>query len=251
MTFNFELMNNILIRFDDIAENMNWQLMDKCEKLFAIYNIKIVLGVIPNNKDKELLSFPKKENFWEIVRNWQSKGWEIAMHGYNHIYDMETNKKDFFGYGGKSEFFGHSVEDQTAKIRKGLEIFKRNNIKIRAFFSPNHTYDENTFKALKMSGIYEIIDGYGLKPYLENDIKFIPQLFYKLFFLPFGLQTTQIHLNYWNENDFNFFKKFVEKNYSKIISYDKAIKIIADSKVDKIINKIIQNILIFKRKIVN
>jgi len=54
-------MNNILIRFDDIAENMNWQLMDKCEKLFAIYNIKTVLGVIPNNKDKELLSFPKKK----------------------------------------------------------------------------------------------------------------------------------------------------------------------------------------------
>ena len=32
------------------------------------------------------------------------------MHGYNHIYDQETNKKDFFGYGGKSEFYGHSLD---------------------------------------------------------------------------------------------------------------------------------------------
>ena len=32
-------MNNILIRFDDIAENMNWQLMDKCEKLFDWFKI--------------------------------------------------------------------------------------------------------------------------------------------------------------------------------------------------------------------
>ena len=108
------------------------------------------------------------------------------MHGYSHIYDKETNKKDFFKYGGKSEFFGHSLENQLEKIKKGLEIFKNRNIKVRSFFAPNHTYDHNTFKALKMFGIKEIIDGYGFKPYLENDIKFIPQLFYKPFFYLLG-----------------------------------------------------------------
>ena len=39
------------------------------------------------------------------------------MHGYNHLYDKETNKKDFFNYGGRSEFFGHSYEDQLSKIQ--------------------------------------------------------------------------------------------------------------------------------------
>ena len=39
---------------------------------------------------------------------------------------------------------------------------------------------------LKILGINEIIDGYGLMPYTENQIKFIPQLFYKFFALPFG-----------------------------------------------------------------
>ena len=100
------LLMKILIRSDDIAHNMNWELMSKCEKLFDYHNIKPVMGVIPENKDKELLSYPKNNNFWSIVKNWQQKGWEIAMHGYNHIYDQETNKKDFFGYGGKSEFLG-------------------------------------------------------------------------------------------------------------------------------------------------
>ena len=57
----------ILIRFDDIAPNMNWEMMDKCEKLLDGFNIKPVLGVIPNNKDQELLSYPKRENFWKIV----------------------------------------------------------------------------------------------------------------------------------------------------------------------------------------
>ena len=44
----------ILIRLDDIAENMNWDLMEKSEVLFDKYKIKPVLGVIPNNKDSEL-----------------------------------------------------------------------------------------------------------------------------------------------------------------------------------------------------
>ena len=239
----------ILIRFDDIAENMNWHLMAKCEKIFDELNIKPVMGVIPNNQDKDLLVYPKKENFWQIVKKWQLKGWEIAMHGYNHIYDKDTNKKDFFEYGGKSEFYGHSLDSQSDKIKKGLEIFKKNDIKIRTFFSPNHTYDLNTFEALKLSGINEVIDGYGLKPYLENNIKFIPQLFYKPFFLPFGLQTTQIHLNYWTENEFNKFSQQIYKNKKKIISYDEALKLLSEKSSNKFLNKIIKEILILKRKI--
>ena len=44
----------ILIRLDDIAENMNWPLMKKCEALFDKYNIKPLLGVVSNNMDPDL-----------------------------------------------------------------------------------------------------------------------------------------------------------------------------------------------------
>ena len=70
----------ILIRLDDIAENMNWNLMKKSELLFEKYEIKPVLGVIPNNKDEELLSYPKQDDFWNQVRKWRYKGLEISMH---------------------------------------------------------------------------------------------------------------------------------------------------------------------------
>tara|TARA_Y100000590_G_scaffold42743_1_gene45520 strand:- start:224 stop:991 length:768 start_codon:yes stop_codon:yes gene_type:complete len=214
----------ILIRIDDIAENMNWDLMEKSELLFEKYGIKPVLGVIPKNKDTELLSYPKKDDFWEKVRIWKNKGWEIAMHGYTHVYDTTSKKDDYFNHGGGSEFYGHSLETQTLKIKNGLKKFNDEKIKIRAFFAPNHTYDQNTFVALKNSGINEIIDGYGLMPYIENDIKFIPQLFYKVLALPFGIQSTQIHLNYWNQKDFNVFEQFIIKNHNKIITYDQAVK---------------------------
>ena len=237
----------ILIRLDDIAENMNWDLMKKSELLFEKYGIKPVLGVIPNNKDNELLSYPKKNDFWNQVRIWRDKGWEIAMHGSTHVYDKICENKDYFGHSGESEFCGHSLETQTSKIKSGLKKFNDEKIEIRSFFAPNHTYDMNTFVALKNSGINEIIDGYGLMPYTENGLKFIPQLFYKLFILPFGIQTTQIHLNYWNQKDFDIFEKFIIKNSNKIISYDQAIEKINNNLFYKIINILIKKTLQIKR----
>ena len=233
----------MLIRLDDISECMNWELMGRCEVLFDKNNIKPLLGVIPNNQDSELMSYKKNEDFWNKVREWKNKGWEISMHGFSHIYDMKTNKKDYFKYGGKSEFYGHRYEDQKAKIDSGLKIFENEKIIIRSFFAPNHTYDLNTFKAIKESGIKNVIDGYGLVPYSEKGLNFIPQLFYKEIFLPFGIQSTQIHLNYWDEEDFIKFEKFVEKNKEKFISFDDAIKRVNNNFFSKIINNSVEGIL--------
>ena len=244
---NANTNTGILIRFDDIAPNMSWEMMDKCQKLLNYYDLKPVMGVIPDNQDNELLKYPKRENFWEIVKKWELNDWSIAMHGYNHLYDKETNKKDFFNYGGRSEFFGHSYEDQLSKIKKGLEIFEKNNIQIDTFFAPNHTYDRNTFKALKNSGILKIIDGYGLMPYSFNDIRFVPQLFYKLYLLPFGIQSAQIHINYWSDKDYTNFKKFIEKHHKKVISADFAFSKISNSYLHKIINFTFEKLLKLKR----
>ena len=239
----------ILIRLDDIAENMNWDLMKKSELLFEKYGIKPVLGVIPNNKDNELLSYPNKNDFWQQIRIWSDKGWEIAMHGSTHVYDKISKNGDYFGYGGKSEFCGHPLEIQMSRIKDGLKKFDDEKIKIRSFYAPNHTYDENTFASLKKFEIKEVIDGYGLMPYIENDIKFIPQLFYTIFMLPFGIQATQIHLNYWNQKDFDIFEKFIIKNSNKIITYDQALKKINNNSFYKLINILMRKILQIKRLI--
>jgi len=244
---NTNTNTGILIRFDDIAPNMSWEMMDKCQELLNYYDLKPVMGVIPDNQDNEILKYPKRENFWETVKKWELNNWSIAMHGYNHLYDKETNKKDFFNYGGRSEFFGHSYEDQLSKIKKGLEIFEKNNIQIDTFFAPNHTYDRNTFKALKNSGILKIIDGYGLMPYSFNGIRFVPQLFYKLYLLPFGIQSAQIHINYWSDKDYTNFKKFIEKHHKKVISADFAFSKISNSYLHKIINFTFEKLLKLKR----
>jgi hypothetical protein len=84
-------------------------------------------------------------------------------------------------------------------------------------------------------------------PYEENDIKFIPQLFYKMFVLPFGIQTVQIHLNYFKKNDFDNLKKFIESNSEKIITYNHAISKLSNNFLSKMSRVITKKILQLKR----
>jgi len=233
----------LLIRMDDISENMNWALMDKCEKLFDKFKIKPLLGIIPINKDPELLKLPKNDRFWERVENWKNKGWEITMHGCNHLYTQKSDKNDIFNYGGNSEFYGLDYSMQLNKIKTGLEEFKKREIKVRSFFAPNHIYDSNTLKALKDSDIKIIIDGYGLFPYYKNEILFIPQLFYKEIFLPFGIQSTQMHINEWNDEAYKNFEIFVKKNYSKILNLNNIIEVTNPNSLQNLTNYLVEKTL--------
>ena len=56
------ISKKILIRFDDICENMNWDFMNECEIIFDKYNIKPLLGVIPSNLDSDSKMAKKKKN---------------------------------------------------------------------------------------------------------------------------------------------------------------------------------------------
>ena len=165
------------------------------------------------------------------------------MHGCNHLYTQKSHKNDIFNYGGNSEFYGLDYSMQLNKIKIGLEEFKKREIKVRSFFAPNHIYDSNTLKALKESNIKIIIDGYGLFPYYKNEILFIPQLFYKEIFLPFGIQSTQMHINEWNDETYKNFEVFVEKNYSKILSLSNIIDIANPNSLQNLTNYLVEKTL--------
>mgnify|MGYP006110519603 FL=1 len=160
----------------------------------------------------------------------------------------KQKKKDIFNYGGRSEFYGLDYQNQLYKIRLGLEKFKNKNISIRSFFAPNHTYDLNTLKALKDSDIQIIIDGYGLFPYRDFDLLFIPQLFYKEIILPFGIQSTQMHINYWDEEYLNNFEDFINKNYNKVVDLNYIIKLGKSNIVKNSINYSVKKTLKTIRK---
>ena len=46
----------------------------------------------------------------------------------SHIYALLTYKKDYFKYEDKSNFFGHTLQEQMRRIKLGLKKFKSENI---------------------------------------------------------------------------------------------------------------------------
>ena len=65
--------------------------------------------------------------------------------------------------------------------------------------------------------------------------------------MPFGIQATQIHLNYWKENDFENFKTFVKKNKNNFITYDQALEKVSNKIHYRLINEFTKALLKTKR----
>ena len=107
----------------------------------------------------------------------------------------------------------------------------------------------NTLVALKKFGILEILDGYGLAPYEKHNIKFIPQLFYKTFTLPFGIQSFQIHLNYLSKSELDDFINFIEINCNNFLSYDEVLAKINNNIYYSAIRIFVEKLLKLKRAI--
>ncbi|PAD40397.1 DUF2334 domain-containing protein [Terribacillus sp. 7520-G] len=209
-----------IIRLDDASEYMDVHKWNKIEALLDKYEIKPIVGVIPNNEDETFTTkYVRDDNFWLKAKGWQEKGWEIALHGYNHVY--ASNSGGINPVNHRSEFAGLSLEDQQIKISKGMKIFKEKDIISRMFFAPSHTFDDNTLKALTLeSNIRMISDTIANNCYKYNDFYFIPQQSGKARLLPLKLVTFCYHPNEMTNSDFNHLESFIVKHRRKFISID-------------------------------
>jgi predicted deacetylase len=165
-----------IIRLDDASETMNHKNWDLLERKLDNLNIKPVVGVIPNNKDIGQIFKPKDKNFWRRVRAWEKKGWEIAMHGYKHLYHKIKIESSLIPLRDLSEFAEIKKNKQIYLLKKAYNIFKKKKIFPKIWMSPAHTLDDNTLKALiKATPIRLITGGIATSPYVFKNITFVPQ----------------------------------------------------------------------------
>lgn len=245
------IMVKYIFRLDDICKNMNWNQYNRIKHFFLKNHIKPILGVIPNNKDIELLKYKKcKFDFWNEIKNLKYKhGWSIALHGYMHTF--ETCDDGILKINKKSEFAGISKKKQNEKIMKGKKILLEKGLEIDAFMAPAHSYDRTTIACLKENSINVITDGYGLYPYYHDDVLFIPQLFSKPRKMPFGVYTWCLHINTMTERELDDLEVFIDKNIKDIISFNDAEKYTKSSIHSKVQNLITQSAIRMIRKLTN
>ena len=204
-----------IIRLDDASEYWNKKSWEKIEKILDKYNIKPIVGIIPDNLDSSFLEKYKKDNeFWDKVSNWISKDWIIAMHGYHHQY--VTNEGGMNPVQKRSEFAGLPLEEQKEKIKAAIKILNQKKIEPKIFFAPSHTFDINTLIALKKTTNINIIsDTIANDIYYENDFYFIPVQSGRVRKLPFKTVTFCYHPNEMSNKDFEELEVFINKNINK------------------------------------
>lgn len=209
-----------LIRLDDACPTMDHEKWGWFENLMDAYNIKPIIAVIPQNNDPMMRVAKEDTQFWDKVRNWQSKGYEIALHGYDHVY--VTQEAGLVPLNNFSEFAGVPLGVQKEKIRKGIAIFEKEGIKTRTWVAPGHSFDNNTLRALKEESKINIIsDGISLEPFYENDFLWIPQQLWGPVLKKNHTWTICYHPNIINKKQFLQLQTFIEHHKGSFVRLQK------------------------------
>lgn len=202
------------MRLDDASEHMDIEKWMRMKSVLDKRGIKPIYGIIPDNRDPELLRYGKVPDFWELMREWRGKGWTPAMHGCSHVF--ETWEGGINPVNRKSEFAGLPLARQREKVKKGYRILADHGIKPDVFFAPAHTFDENTLQALYLETPIRIIsDTLAWDAYYREPFYFIPQQSGMARNLPFQTVTFCYHPNLMDEGMFAGLERFLGKRGGK------------------------------------
>jgi Uncharacterized protein conserved in bacteria (DUF2334) len=211
-----------LLRFDDICPTMKWSNWELIEEILVDGNIKPIMAIVPDNRDAYLRVEPPNPNFWERVRRWQSAGWTIGLHGFQHTY--VTTDPGLYSNRKASEFAGLPAAVQRGKLQRALAMLHEQGVSSNLWIAPGHSFDHTTVAILREFGITSISDGFSASPYTDGlGMFWIPQqqLSEKQILSSSGLIAKQpkvrgiwtvcLHPNAWSIDDIRRFKLEVSR----------------------------------------
>lgn len=204
-----------LLRLDDACEYIDVEKWIRVENMCDAFNVKPIVGVIPQCRDPKLMAAFKYTDFvWNAVHRYMEKGYTLALHGFQHVF--ETVEGGMNPVNNRSEYAGLPLAIQKQKIINGLRILSEHDIYPRIFFAPAHTFDENTLIALKeCSDIRIISDTVANDCYKQGEFLFIPQQSGKVRNVRFQTTTFCYHPNSMKDADFVELEAFLCKNHAK------------------------------------
>ena len=235
-----------ILRLDDIAPNMNWTAFEQLRSVVDACGVRPLLGVIPDNRDPALLGYPPcPTDFWQAMRRFQSRGWGIAMHGYQHLY--ETQSGGLLARSAKSEFAGLGREAQREKIRRGKAILEARGLRIDCFMAPSHSFDADTLRVLKEEGILWLSDGFALYPYRWRGMSFMPQILANPRKLPIGIHSICIHLNTVSDGKMQRLIRFLTRHAASFLSFEEATRRLSRLPGNRLLGVLLRRAIISRR----
>src|SRR5579863_10035621 len=74
-----------LLRVDDLCPTVHADRWHALEVLIEEFEIKPILGIVPDNRDPELCQSAPNPEFWPQMRALESAGASIGLHGFRHL----------------------------------------------------------------------------------------------------------------------------------------------------------------------
>ena len=184
------------MRLDDACVGMDAEKWARCETWLDQLSVAPVVACVPDCKDPDLITSDgmSRTLFWEKVRSWHNKGWEVALHGFQHKLHPIALHDQILPLNNVSEFAGLPFDEQKAKFDRAIEIFNENGLNPRTFIAPAHSLDRTTYDVIKTFPQIQIIsDGFHLYPYRSHQLLHIPQQLWSYRLAPFGVWTICLH----------------------------------------------------------
>lgn len=217
----------IAVRLDDITPDMDWERFFRFKALLDRYQVKPLIGVVPDNRDPNLVKKPgpgtecqAPDDFWGYIKELERQGWVIAMHGCHHAY--ATDKGGMFPLNNFSEFAGLSFGRQRELLAEGKRILAQKGIETELFMAPAHSYDKNTLKALKETGFRGLTDGFGDRPYRFRGLDFYPISFMlsRTFQKKEGYSTMVVHTGTVSGEDLKRYESYFQREDVSWMCFD-------------------------------
>ncbi len=207
-----------IVRLDDAHPGQFSQRWDQIEHILDELNIKPIVAIIPENQDESIDYGGGCETaFWEKARQWRSKGWGIAVHGLHHL--LRTGYYSVLPISDHSEFSGKPYDEQLSMLTKAVDILRSKGCTPEYFVAPAHGFDDQTLAALKRLDPPLIVsDSFGFRPYIKDDLKFLPQQLWRGRWFPFGVWTICLHPSTMTKADIARFTVFARRNLASFLT---------------------------------
>jgi predicted deacetylase len=210
-----------LLRIDDLCPTVHHRRWQRLATIIHDFGIQPILAVVPDNQDSELQQSPPDLEFWSKIREMQTGGAAIAIHGYRH--QCVQQGKSIIPFHRYTEFAGRPLQEQREMLRLGMEMLRAEGLNPRLWVAPRHGFDRNTLAALLDVGIGYLSDGFAQRPFLRGGVVWIPQQIWAAEPRNKGLWTICLHPNSVTHTHARELRTFLNSFAGQFTSFDRVV----------------------------
>lgn len=210
-----------LLRFDDLCPTMSRAGWDRFRALIQQYKLKPILAIVPANQDPGLMIDPHYDEFWSEMRELETAGACIGLHGLAHT--SEQRGRGLIPLHRETEFAGANEALQWKKIKQGIHLLRTEALTPKIWIAPRHGFDRSTLRALQAAGLTTLSDGLAKRPFLQDGVVWLPQQLWEPVHKRSGLWTICIHSNTCTQAQFVALAEFIHAHHEQFTSVDAAL----------------------------